>query len=102
MIKNFIDKEVAIALGKSKFWEKMSYAERATYQLFTDKLCMPFDIFHEALQKTLLRPVYTHEFGLNYEGLQKELLGLKEAPTFEEIVNLIPEEKGILILYSDE
>lgn len=91
-------KEEAIALFDSKFWEQMSYEDRAKFQLFEEKLCMPFDVFHEAMEKTLGRPVWTHEFGLNYEGLQKELMGESEPPTFEAIINLIPEDKRIIIV----
>lgn len=31
------------------------------------------------------------------EGLHKELYGEKEPPTLEEIINLIPEDKRVLI-----
>lgn len=64
-------KEDAIALSESKFWETMSYRDRAMFQMFEPLLCMPFDVFHEAVEKTLSRPVFTHEFGLNTEGLRK-------------------------------
>lgn len=64
---------------------------------FEEVFPVPFDIFHEAIEKTLGRPVFTHEFGLNREGLKKELFGEKESPTLEDVINLIPEEKLILI-----
>jgi len=89
-------KEQAVALADSKFWEDMSYRERATFQLFEERLCMPFDIFHEAVEKTLGRPVWTHEFASSKQ-LQAELIGEKAAPSFEEIINLIPKEKRILV-----
>lgn len=90
-------KEQAIALYESKFWEPLTYRERATFQLFEELLCMPFGVFHEAMEKTLGRPVFTHEFGLNYEGLKSELIGEKPAPTMDEIIALIPEEKRIIL-----
>jgi hypothetical protein len=93
-----MNKEQAIKLYESKFWEKMSYRDKATFQLFEEKLCMPFDVFHEAMERTLNRPIWTHEFGLNYEGLKKELLGESLPPTLEEIINLIPEEKRIIVV----
>jgi hypothetical protein len=92
-----ITKETAIKLVKTKFWEDMSYEQIARFQLFTDKLCMPFHIFHDAIEKALNRPVYTHEFGLSVDSLKKELLGEKPPPTLEEIVNLIPKEKRIVV-----
>lgn len=90
-------KEKALKLYNSKFWETMSHKERAMFQFFEPRLCMPFSVFHEAMEKTLGRGVYTHEFGMNYEGLKKELLGEKAAPTLEEIINLIPEDKRIIV-----
>ena len=83
--------EEAVALYDSEFWKDMTYRERATFQLFEERLCMPFDVFHEAIEKTLGRPVFTHEFA--FDGIKKEFLGEKPAPTFEEIIGLIPEKK---------
>lgn len=95
-------KEEALKLVESKFWEKMDYKAIAKFQLFERKLCIPFPIFHEALKKSLGRPVFTHELGLNYEGLKKEFLGEQSEPTLEEIINLIPEEKRIICLIEKE
>lgn len=92
-----LTKEEAIAFYDNKLWEDMDYKQKAIFQMQQDRLCMPFDVFHESIEKALGRPVYTHEFGLNREGLMKELLGEKDAPTFEEIIGLIPEEKRILV-----
>lgn len=91
-------KEQAIALSESKFYENMSMREIAEFQIMEDRLCMPFDIFHEAIEKTLGRPVYTHEFGLNREGLKDELFNGKAPPTLEEIINLIPESKRVIVM----
>ena len=90
-------KEQAIAFGENKLYEPLSYRERAELQLFQNKLCMPFDVFHEAITKALGRPVFTHEFAFRDE-LIKELNGEKDAPTLEEIINLIPAEKRVLII----
>lgn len=54
-------------------------------------------MFHEAVEKALGRPVWTHEFGLNWDGLKKELMGEAPAPTMQEIIDLIPEEKRIIV-----
>ena len=70
-------KEEAIKLSESEFWKTMSYKERAKFQLFEDKLCMPFEVFHESIEKTLGRPVQTIEFGFNVEGLKKELFDVE-------------------------
>jgi len=90
-------REEAIALADSGWWEHLSDFERAKFQLFEDKLCMPFEVFHKSVEKALDRPVWTHEFGLNHEGLKKELLGDAPAPTMQEILDLIPEDKRIIL-----
>jgi hypothetical protein len=94
---DFMTKEQAIALGESKFWEGMTHRQIAEFQMCEEKLCMPFSVFHEAVEKTLRRPVFTHEFGLNYQGLKNEFFNGKTAPTLEDIINLIPEEKRIIV-----
>lgn len=89
--------EQAIALHDSEFWKELSLRDRAMFQMFEPRLCMPFDVFHEAVEKTLGRPVFTHEFGLNYQGIKKELLGEAEAPSFEQVMALIPKDKLIMV-----
>ena len=79
-------KEKAIRLFESKFWEYLSDEEIAKFQLVEDRLCMPFEIFQNAIEKTLNRPVFTHEFGLNRESLMRELFDEKEPPTIEDII----------------
>jgi len=49
-----MDKEKAIALANSEFWKDMSFRERAEFQISTEFLCMPFDVFHEAIEKHLI------------------------------------------------
>lgn len=92
-----LTKEQAISFYENKLYENMSYRQIAEFQIEQDRLCMPFDIFHEAIQKTLGRPVFTHEFALNREGLKKELSGEKELSTLEDVISLIPKERLILI-----
>jgi len=102
MYRTGITEEEAKKLYGSKFWEALSYEDRAKFQLFEPLLCMPFKIFHEAVEKTLGRPVYTHEFGYNIEGLRKEIMGEAESLTLEEIINLIPKDKFTIIVYSED
>jgi len=97
-----LTKEQALKLAESKFWEGMSYRERAEFQLTEDLLCMPFDVFHEAVSKALGRSVWTHEFAFSMEDLKKELFGDREAPSLEDIVNLIPAEKRIIVIVDDK
>lgn len=93
-----LTKEQAIAFYDNKCYVSLTSRQIAEFQLEQDRLCVPFDIFHKAIEETLGRPVFTHEFSLNREELKQELYGAKEAPTLEEIINLIPEDKRIIIL----
>ena len=92
-----LTKDQAIQFFDTKSWEALSFEERAKFQISQERLCMPFGVFHEAVEKTINRPIFTHEFGLNYDGLRNELNG-GNAPTLEEIVNLIPEDKRGLVI----
>lgn len=89
--------EEAIALSKTEFWKHLTHKEIAAFQMKEEKLCMPFDVFHEAVTKALGRPVWTHELALDREGIMAELLDGKPAPTFDEIMQLIPADKRIVI-----
>lgn len=90
----------AIAFCKSRIWENWTDEQIVKFQLFQKKLCMDFSVFHKAIEAVLKRPVYTHEFGSKiYNRLVKEFLGKKKAPTLDEIVELIPKEKRLIILH---
>lgn len=95
--QNSIGKEAAIKLGGSNWWHGLSAREIASFQLFTTEMCLPFGEFHKALEESLARPAWTHELGMNFDGIVAEFLGEKDAPTMEEILNLIPEEKRIVL-----
>ena len=92
-----ITEQQALDLIEKKWWIGKTYREIAEFQMFGKRLCCPFQIFHEALEKTLERPVFTHEMGMNWDGLCQELLGNKPKPTFEDILNLISIEKLIVV-----
>jgi hypothetical protein len=91
-------KEQAVALAQSDWWVGKSSRDIAMFQLHEPLLCMPFFVFHKALEEALKRPVFTHEFGLNWKGLQRELRGETEQPSMEQILGLIPKDKRLLIL----
>lgn len=81
-------KEEAIELSKTRFWEKMTPREIALFQFFEERLCMPFEVFHEAMESALGRPVCVHEFALNFGGLEVELLGDSQEKTLIEIIDI--------------
>ena len=61
--------EEAIKLAESKWWEHKTAQEIAGFQLVADKLCMPFNLFHKAVEEWLERTVWTHEFAYPHELL---------------------------------
>ncbi len=87
----------AIALAESEFWKDMTLEDRAKFQLFQERLCMPFGVFHEAVEKLLGRGVWTHEFA-NQKALQQEYLGERKAPSMQEIIEMIPADKRVIVL----
>jgi len=97
-----LSKQKAIELHDSKIWEDWTSEEIVKFQLWQEKLCVPFSVFHEAVEKSLGRPVYTHEFGMNLDGIKSEFLHERPEPTFDEILSLIPKEKLILIMSPEE
>lgn len=96
-----LSKAQAIKFAQSGVWEDMSCDQIVKLQLFQSRLCVPFDEFHRAISVVLNRDVYTHEFA-NPDALKSEFLGEKEPPTFEEILQMIPEEKRVIIVSADE
>lgn len=91
-----LTKEQAIAIYEGGEWKDWSDEEIVKFQLFQDCLAVPFDRFHQAIEKVLDRPVWTHEFAFR-DSLIAEYKKERPAPTFEDIVNLIPKEKLIIV-----
>lgn len=96
MNRQTIGKEKAIALSETNWWEGKSAREIAEFQMLTVELCCPFSVFHGAVEEALGRPVFTHEFA--FDGIMEELLNGKEAPSFQEIMDLIPEDKRVVVI----
>ena len=88
MDKQFSE-EYAKELYESKVWETWNAEQIVRVQLFQNRLCVPFEIFHKATEEVLGRPVWTHEFAF-VERLKREYLGVCKPPTFEEIIDLLP------------
>lgn len=88
----------AIALYGSGWWKNKTHREIAGFQMSTRELCLPFSDFHEAIEKELGRPVFTHEFGLNFQGLLDELNGTKAPATISEIMDQIPKDKAVIVV----
>jgi hypothetical protein len=89
--------EQAIAFAESGAWQLLDIKARALFQMEQDKLCMPFGEFHKAVEEALGRPVWTHEFGLNRDGLLAEMQGKASAPSFAEILALLPADGTMVV-----
>ena len=93
-----LTKMEAVAIAESGEWREWPDRELVGFQLFQDRLCMDFSYFHEKLEQVLGRPVFTHEMGLNRDGLIAEYLGEKKPPTLQEIMDMLPKGKVIGII----
>ena len=65
----------------------MTHRQRAEFQIVQERLCMPMQVFHKALEETAGRPIYTHELGLNRDGLTREIFHGGPAPTLAAIIS---------------
>ena len=91
-----ITMEQAISLYDTCFWESMNYEERAIFQLFEERLCMPYEVFREAVERTLGRGVKNQEI-LFSDQLSVEILRGRATPSIEEILSLIPAHSRSLL-----
>jgi hypothetical protein len=90
-------REQAIELAETGWWKDRKPEDIVSFQLFEEKLCMDFGDFQMAVEKVLGHPVWTHEFAYP-DSLRKEFLKERPAPTFSEILAIIPEAKRIVIV----
>ena len=89
----------AKAMAESKWWESTPIEQAVMFQLFEERLVMPFALFHEGIEKVLGRPIWTHEFAFADKpgGLREEAQHKCQPPSMQEIMDLIPTEKRIVI-----
>jgi len=95
-----LTEDEAITLAESEVWKTWSDGEVAFFQIHQDKLCVPFTRFHEAVEKALGRPVWTHEFAQT-DLLKAELAGMRTAPSMEDIIGMLPPEKTVVVAIGD-
>lgn len=58
--------------GDNRWWTSNDKKVVGYYQLLNPLLLVDFSKFHESVEALLQRSVWTHEFGLNWEGLKAE------------------------------
>lgn len=93
-MKQLTEKQ-AIEMADSGIWKEWTDEQVVRLQLFQNRLCMDFGRFQEALEGVLGRSVWTHELA-DPDRIKEEYLGTKPPPTFDEIIEMIPEEKRII------
>jgi len=54
------------------WWESKDLLYVAMFQIFEPVLMVDFSDFHVGLEELLGRPVFTHEMGLNVDGIKQE------------------------------
>ncbi len=81
--------------------DEMTGDERAEeLKLLYGPLEIPFDMLHKRIEGLVGRPVFTHEMGLNSDGLIEEARN-RNHPTMEEVVDLLPKDKPTIIVAVD-
>lgn len=90
-------RDEALAKMATGWWHGKSAREIVAFQLYEDRLCMPFGVFHKAIGEALGRPVWTHEFGLNVDGLKAEFEGKRGPASMAEIIGQLPADKTIIV-----
>lgn len=70
-VKEFASATEAAVFYDTQWWEGQEPMDIVDFQLYEPRLCMPFDLFHAAVEKVFGRPVWTHEFA-NSTRLQEE------------------------------
>lgn len=93
-----LTREQAIVFAENRAWQQLDTKARALFQMEQDRLCMPFEVFQKAVEETLDRPVFTHEFGLNKAGLLAELQGKALAPSLADILAMLPADKTVVVV----
>jgi len=92
-----LTRKQATALYESSFWKSLAYVERARFQLSEERLCMPFEVFVEAVERSLGRTVTVGEI-LNSTALLSAISGEPRPLEIDELVALLPEDKRVLLV----
>jgi hypothetical protein len=63
---------------------------------------VPFSLIHGRIEALVGRPVWTHELGLNWEGLCREARWKSRPATMDEVLDLLPPEKRVVVCVEGE
>lgn len=71
-----LNKRNAIKFYESELWKQWTDEQIFVFQMMNEVLCVDFDIFHDSVNRSLCRKVYTHELS-KPDLLVKEFITLK-------------------------
>ena len=91
-----VTKDEAIEIAQSNIWNEWSNEVIFAFGMFQQRLSFDFGKFQEATEKVLGRPVFTHEFAYRDLLIAEWLKKIPQA-NFSGIINLIPQEKRIVV-----
>jgi hypothetical protein len=96
------ERDENIATAKAKYFENPWWDSEDPKEVFWGQvnescLLMDFDKFHEATEKALGRPVWTHEFA-NPKSLIEEFQGKIPKATMSDVLGKLPQNKKIIII----
>lgn len=95
-MKTKLTRQQAWDLAATEWWKNATSLAIASFQLNEDRLCCPFGVFHKSVEDVLGRPVWSHEFA-DADALREEMNGICQAQTIDEILDMIPEAKRIIV-----
>jgi hypothetical protein len=101
MKESNMTKEEAIKMCKSGWWKDKTPDEIVEFQIHEERLCLPFDEFHGAVEKWLGRPIWTHEFA-DRQALIDEKADKRKAQNPIESLQRIVSNKPIIAIISKE
>lgn len=86
------------ALGRTKFWERLTPRQISLFQFWQSRLVIPFEIFKTAVGETTGQPVSEIGLALLYNEVERMLLNGNPRPTFENILSFMPEDANQILL----
>ncbi len=93
-----LTKEEAVSMYDGKEWADWTDEQIVKFQLYQCKLCVDWDRFRKAIEVVMGRGVSTHEFASsNIAALRAEYEGKRQKPTMQDIVDLLPKDKTIVV-----
>ena len=85
------------AFIKQRLWESMSWEELAKFQVTQETLCVPFDLYRNAAERTLGRPLFNLQLANGRERVKSELFGGTPPESLREVIDIIPLHKRMVL-----